>query len=110
MGLPGNPVSVFVTFLIFARGLILKLQGATDYYSKSTFVIADFDWRNVQRQEYLRVKLVNKDKSMMAQLYPHQGSGVLSSTSWADGLVEVSIGSEIKSGDTVRYFPFEGLC
>ena len=110
MGLPGNPVSVFVTFLIFARGLILKLQGVTDYYSKSTFVIADFDWRNVQRQEYLRVKLVNKDESMVAQLYPHQGSGVLSSTSWADGLVEVAIDTEIKPGDVVRYFPFEGLC
>ena len=109
MGLPGNPVSVFVTFLIFARGLILKLQGVTDYYSKSTFVIADFDWRNVQRQEYLRVKLVNKDQSMVAQLYPHQGSGVLSSTSWADGLVEVAVGAEIKQGDVVRYFPFEGL-
>ena len=110
MGLPGNPVSVFVTFLIFARGLILKLQGVTDCYLKSTSVIADFDWRNVQRQEYLRVKLVNKDESMVAQMYPHQGSGVLSSTSWADGLVEVAIDTEIKPGDTVRYFPFEGLC
>ena len=110
MGLPGNPVSVFVTFLIFARGLILKLQGVTDYYSKSTSVIANFDWRKVQRQEYLRVKLVNKNESMVAQLYPHQGSGVLSSTSWADGLVEVAIDTEIKPGDVVRYFPFEGLC
>ena len=109
MGLPGNPVSVFVTFLIFARGLILKLQGVSDYYSKSTSVIADFDWRNVQRQEYLRVKLVNKDQSTVAQLYPHQGSGVLSSTSWADGLVEVAIATEIKQGDVVRYYPFEGL-
>ncbi len=109
MGLPGNPVSVFVTFLIFARGLILKLQGVTDCYLKSTSVIADFDWRNVQRQEYLRVKLVSRDKSMVAQLYPHQGSGVLSSASWADGLVEVPINSEIKSGDKVRYLPFQGL-
>jgi molybdopterin molybdotransferase len=109
MGLPGNPVSVFVTFLIFTRGLILKLQGVTDYYSKSTSVIADFNWRNVQRQEYLRVKLVNKDQSMVAQLYPHQGSGVLSSASWADGLVEVAIDTEIKPGDVVRYYSFEGL-
>ncbi len=109
MGLPGNPVSVFVTFLIFARSLILKLQGVTDYYAKSTSVIADFDWRNVQRQEYLRVKLINRNQSMVAQLYPHQGSGVLSSASWADGLVEVPIGSEIKPGDVVRYFSFEGL-
>ena len=134
IGLPGNPVSVFVTFLLFARGLILKLQGSTDYRVKPVSVIADFNWRNVQRQEYLRVKLVtrelankelvnkehaNKEPSnnkpstnkiqTLAQLYPHQGSGVLSSASWADGLVEVPIGSEINPGDPVRYFPFEGL-
>ncbi len=114
IGLPGNPVSVFVTFLLFARGLILKLQGSTDYRAKPVSVIADFNWRNVQRQEYLRVKLVSKEPSnnqlqTLAQLYPHQGSGVLSSASWADGLVEVPIGSEIKPGDAVRYFPFEGL-
>lgn len=110
MGLPGNPVSVFVTFLIFARSLILKLQGVENCYAKPTSVISDFDWRNVQRQEYLRVRLINKDQSMVAQLYPHQGSGVLSSASWADGLVEVPIGSEIKPGDVVRYFSFEDLC
>lgn len=109
MGLPGNPVSVFVTFLIFARALILKLQGVEDCLLKRLNVVADFDWRKVQRQEYLRVRLVQKDKQMVAQLYPHQGSGVLSSASWADGLVEVMLDSEIKKGDTVSYLPFEGL-
>ena len=110
MGLPGNPVAVFVTFLLFTRSLILKLQGVEDCLAKPVSVIADFDWGNVQRQEYLRVRLIQKDGQAVAQLYPHQGSGVLSSASWADGLVEVLIGNEIKQGDSVNYFPFEGLC
>lgn len=109
MGLPGNPVSVFVTFLLFARALILKLQGVEDCLAKRTSVIADFDWPAVKRQEYLRVRLVHKDNQTMAQLYPHQGSGVLSSASWADGLVEVLHGKEIKKGDMASYLPFEGL-
>jgi molybdopterin molybdotransferase len=109
MGLPGNPVSVFVTFLIFARALILKLQGTDDYLVKRVSVIADFDWPKIKRQEYLRVRLAQKDNQVVAQLYPHQGSGVLSSASWADGLVEVMIDSEIKKGDMVSYLSFEGL-
>ncbi len=109
MGLPGNPVSVFVTFLLFARVLILKLQGADDVLFKSVSVIADFDWPEIKRQEYLRVRLSQKDNQTVAQLFPHQGSGVLSSTSWADGLVEIMPAKEIKKGDTVSYLPFEGL-
>ncbi len=105
MGLPGNPVSVFVTFLLFARALILKLQGSEDYIARRMSVIADFDWPKIKRQEYLRVRLVQKDNQTVAQLYPHQGSGVLSSASWAEGLVEVMIGDEVKKGDMVSY-PF----
>ena len=109
MGLPGNPVSVFVTFLLFARALILKLQGAEDVIAKRVSVIADFDWPKIKRQEYLRVRLVQKDGQTVAQIYPHQGSGVLSSASWADGLVEVFVDKEIKKGDAVNYLSFEGL-
>lgn len=109
MGLPGNPISVFVTFLIFARALILKLQGVEDFIAKRVSVIADFDWPQIKRQEYLRVRLIQKDSQLLAQIYPHQGSGVLSSASWADGLVEVTTDKEIKKGDAVSYLPFEGL-
>jgi len=72
-------------------------------------VIADFDWPKIKRQEYLRVRLVQKDHRVVAQLYPHQGLGVLSSASWAAGLVEVFTDREIMKGDVVNYFPFEGL-
>ena len=109
IGLPGNPVSVFVTFLIFARPLIQKMQGAEGSAAKRLSVIADFNWPAVKRQEYLRVRLLEKDSQTVAQLYPNQGSGVLSSASWADGLVEVLVGNAIKKGETVSYLPFEGL-
>ena len=111
MGLPGNPVSVFVTCLLFARPLILKSQGATDCQPQPLSVKAGFNWSAGGRQEYLRVKLATETladgaKQTSAVLYPHQGSGVLSSTSWADGLVEVSIGKDISIGDMISYLPF----
>ncbi len=113
MGLPGNPVSVFVTFLLFARALILKMQGVEQSDSACLLsrvsIIADFDWPAVKRQEYLRVKLVERDNQTVAQLYPHQGSGVLSSASWADGLVEVPVDTVIAKGNRVSYLPFQGL-
>jgi molybdopterin molybdotransferase len=71
-------------------------------------VIAGFDWpREGNRQEYLRVKLeITTDRQRRAQAYPHQGSGVLTSTSWADGFIVVSIGETFKQGDLVNYLPF----
>ena len=109
MGLPGNPVSVFVTFLIFARPLILKMQGAEKYNNVFTNVRAEFEWPAGKRQEYLRVRLEQGGDGYIAKLFPHQGSGVLSSACWADGLIEVNVDQQIKRGDMVKYLPFEGL-
>lgn len=109
MGLPGNPVSVYVTFLIFARGLILKMQGSSEYSVKPLTVIAGFEWPAVKRQEYLRVRLQHTDGQQVAVLYPQQGSGVLSSASWADGLVEVIAGKAITKGEAVNYLPFSAF-
>ncbi len=114
MGLPGNPVSVFVTCLLFARPLILKCQGAAQVMPELLSVKAGFDWRAGSRQEYLRVKLntvmaENGRAETVATLFSHQGSGVLSSVSWADGLVEVGIDQSISTGDIVGYLPFNGL-
>ncbi|MCW8923873.1 MAG: molybdopterin molybdotransferase MoeA [Gammaproteobacteria bacterium] len=106
MGLPGNPVSTFVTFLLFVKPLILKLQGADKYFPIKMPVISDFEWPSVKRQEYLRVRLLESDKGLLATLYPHQGSGVLSSACWADGLVEAMPDQAIKKGDAVNYLYF----
>ncbi|MDT8452070.1 MAG: molybdopterin molybdotransferase MoeA [Gammaproteobacteria bacterium] len=106
MGLPGNPVSTFVTFLLFVKPLILKLQGAEKYLPVKMTVVADFEWPSLKRQEYLRVRLIESEQGLRATLYPHQGSGVLSSTCWADGLVEVPVDKAINKGDQVNYLYF----
>lgn len=107
IGLPGNPVSSFVTFLIFARPFILQRQGRIDVAPQTLTVRADFNWSKPdQRREFLRVR-VNVAGGL--DLFPNQKSGVLSSTTWADGLLDNPPGQQIQIGDTVRYLPFSGL-
>ena len=107
IGLPGNPVSSFVTFLLFVRPFILKLQGRNSLVSQSYMVRADFDWLKADRRnEFLRVKLNNNGG---LDLFPNQSSGVLTSASWGDGLVDCPPNQPIKAGDLVKYIPFDAL-
>lgn len=105
IGLPGNPVSVFVTFLLFARPFLRKMQGIDDTKLKPYLLESDFEFTTGNRQEYLRARI----EDGKVTIYPHQGSGVLSSASWADGLVEVKADTSIKRGELVRYIPFGDL-
>lgn len=109
MGLPGNPVSVFITYLVFARPLILKMSGAENYFSNALSIRSGFEWKGIKRQEYLRVRVRYDESGAYAEIYPHQGSGVLSSVSWADGLVIVNPEQAINTGDILKYIPFQGL-
>jgi molybdopterin molybdotransferase len=107
IGLPGNPVSSFVTFLLFVRPFILKLQGREAKQTQSYLMRADFDWLKADRRnEFLRVKL-NSQGGL--DLYPNQSSGVLTSASWGDGLVDCPPNQPIKVGDLVKYIPFDAL-
>jgi molybdopterin molybdotransferase len=106
LGLPGNPVAVFVTALIFARPMILKMQGAVNYETKFTNARAAFDWPAGKRCEYLRARISSSGDEAEVEIYPHQGSGVLSSACWADGVVEVPVDMPIKKGDSVRFLAF----
>lgn len=107
IGLPGNPVSSFVTFLLFVRPFILKLQGREAKPSPSYVMRADFDWLKADRRnEFLRVKL-NRQGGL--DLFPNQSSGVLTSASWGDGLVDCPPGQPIHRGDLVKYIPFDAL-
>ena len=107
IGLPGNPVSSFVTFLLFVRPFILKLQGRHVRPMQSYPMRADFDWLKADRRnEFLRVK-VNAQGGL--DLFPNQSSGVLTSASWGDGLVDCPPGQPIKAGDMVKYIPFNAL-
>ena len=107
IGLPGNPVSSFVTFLLFVRPFILKLQGREVSLPQSYLMRADFDWLKADRRnEFLRVKL-NSNGGL--DLFPNQSSGVLTSASWGDGLVDCPPNQPIKAGDLVKYIPFDAL-
>jgi molybdopterin molybdotransferase len=107
IGLPGNPVSSFVTFLIFVRPFLLKTQGLADVHPKSIVARADFDWPEPDaRREFLRVKW-NAQGGL--DLYPTQDSAVLTSTSWADGLVDNPAAHAVRKGDPVRFLPYSEL-
>jgi molybdopterin molybdotransferase len=107
LGLPGNPVSSFVTFLLFVRPFILRLQGVADVAPKGYAVRADFAWPKAdKRNEFLRAKM-NVDGGL--DLFPNQSSAVLTSTVWGDGLIDNPPGRTIAPGDTVRFIPFNEL-
>lgn len=107
IGLPGNPVSSFVTFLLFVRPFILKLQGRDAKQPQSYLMRADFDWLKADRRnEFLRVKM-NEQGGL--DLFPNQSSGVLTSASWGDGLVDCPPNQPIKAGDLVKYIPFDAF-
>ena len=107
IGLPGNPVSVFVTFVIIARPFILKMMGASQLMAPQFQVKAGFDWPKAgTRREFLRVRL---DAEGRLQRYSHQGSGVLRSVAWADGLAIAPENGSFAAGDLIDYLPFNGL-
>src|SRR5256885_2272480 len=107
IGLPGNPVSSFVTFLIFVRPFLLKTQGITDVQAHAIPVRADFDWPEPDpRREFLRVKWNARGG---LDLYPTQDSAVLTSTAWADGLVDNPAEHRIRAGDMVKFMPYSEL-
>jgi molybdopterin molybdotransferase len=106
IGLPGNPVSVYVTFLLFARPYLQRLQGRGETTPKSWPVISGFDHQAKNRCEYLRVRVSGDPlRGLTAEKYPRQGSDVLSSVAWADGLVEIPENAHVRPGDTLRYLP-----
>lgn len=104
IGLPGNPVASFVTFVLLVRPLLLRLQGVRDVALNSTAAKADFTWAKAdKRREFLRAK---RNPQGDLTLYPNQGSGVLTSVVWGDGLVDVPPGHTIAPGDTVQFIAF----
>ena len=104
MGLPGNPVSSFVTFLLLVRPFVLALQGVTKTDIARTEMAAHFDWpRADKRREFLRVK---RNAQGGLDLFPNQSSGVLTSAVWGDGVVDNPAGQTIAKGDTVRFISF----
>ena len=107
IGLPGNPVSSFITFLLLVRPFLLKLQGAHALETKPVTLTAHFEWpRADKRREFLRVR---RNAMGGLELFANQSSGVLTSAVWGDGLVDNPSGQTIASGDCVRFISFAEL-
>jgi molybdopterin molybdotransferase len=107
IGLPGNPVSAFVTFLMLVRPFLLKMQGVGQVAPTSYLLRADFEWLQPGvRREFLRTR-TNSDGGV--ELFPQQGAGVLTSAVWGNGLVDVPPQQVIRRGDGVRFLPFSEL-
>lgn len=107
IGLPGNPVSSFVTFLLFVRPFILRLQGVTDVAPRRIAMRADFTQTKADRRnEFVRAR-INAEGGLDA--FPNQSSAVLTSTVWGDGLIDNPPGHRIEAGQTVAFLPFSDL-
>ena len=106
IGLPGNPVASFVTFLMLVRPFILAMQGASCVTPRVLHLRADFAWKGDVRREFLRAR-INEEGGL--SLYPQQGSAVLTSCAWADGLIDNLPGQTIERGDIVRFIDFTAL-
>jgi molybdopterin molybdotransferase len=107
MGLPGNPVASFITFLLLARPVLGVLAGEGWALPQALALTADFSWpRADKRREFVRAALTPEGQ---VSLHPHQGSGVLTSAAWAGGLVDLAPGQTVQPGDMVRYLPMAEL-
>lgn len=107
LGLPGNPVSSLVTFMLFVRPFILRMMGVQDVTPQSFAMRADFDWPKTDpRNEFLRAR-INDEGGL--DIFANQSSGVLTSTVWGDGLIDNPPRTPIAKGDIVRFIPFASL-
>jgi molybdopterin molybdotransferase len=107
IGLPGNPVSSFVTFLLFVRPFVLSVAGAHQVAPRALSLRADFTQSKADRRnEFLRAR-VNPAGGL--DLFPNQSSAVLTSTVWGDGLIDNPPNHVISAGETVRFIPFSEL-
>jgi molybdopterin molybdotransferase len=107
IGLPGNPVSSFVTFLLLVRPFLLRMQGASQVEPKAVLLPAHFSWpRADKRREFLRAR---RNAEGGLELFPNQSSGVLTSAVWGEGLVNNPPGQTIARGDAVFFISFAEL-
>ena len=107
IGLPGNPVSSFVTFVMLVRPFILKTQGAQVESPSRLSLRADFELPQADaRREFLRVR---RNGTGGLDLFPNQSSAVLTSVAWGDGLVDNPAGQVVRRGDLVSFLPLTEL-
>jgi len=111
LGLPGNPVSALVTFLMVALPVVKALFGVPDSPAPGFVVpLAGSLTKSPKLREFPRVRLTWIDGVPHAMPYRDQSSNLLTSLAWADGILDLPVGpSEFKEGDGVMYRPFSAL-
>lgn len=110
LGLPGNPVAVAVTFMVFAVPFLRALQGAITREIPPLRLPAAFRVQRAgSRTEYLRVRLEPSSIGVRLARFLNQSSGVLTSMAWADGLAVVPAGVTVEENDRLVYLPFSAL-
>jgi len=112
LGTPGNPVSLFVTYCLFARPFVLKMQGATEGLNPTPIMAKiDFDWpKPDKRREFARARLaLDEQGEARISVYRSRSSGVLSSVAWSNGLAVLPENQALKKGDLVQFLPFSEL-
>ena len=111
-GLPGNPVSTFVTFLLLVKPLLLSMLGCQNIQLTRGFhIAANFDAaQSGERQEYIRVKLAqDRIGKFSIEALLNQSSGVGTSLNLADGLAVIPPHTRIKKDDAIEFIPFSVL-
>jgi molybdopterin molybdotransferase len=107
-GLPGNPVSAFVTFVILVKPFLQKSQGSDTTAAQSLRLPAVFTWdKPGGRQEYLRARITNQDGRKVVELFPNQSSGALTSVAWANALVVIPPLQTVQRDDLVEVISLE---
>lgn len=110
LGLPGNPAAALITSLVVARPFLLRAQGCLDVLPQPLRLPAGFAWRKANgRRQYLRARLEAQDGQMRVCLHPQQGSAMLTSACWADGLALVEVDQTLEEGDLLDFLPFSAL-
>ena len=110
-GLPGNPIAAFVTFLVLVRPFLKRMLGLETTRQEGLRIAAEFTAAPAPyRRRFLRARIGN-DASGAPQVTLHekQGSAILTTLSWADGLVEIPEGETVEAGQMVTYLPFSEL-
>ncbi|MCQ4326458.1 molybdopterin molybdenumtransferase MoeA [Stutzerimonas stutzeri] len=110
IGLPGNPAAALITSLVVARPFLLRAQGCSEVLPKPLRLPAGFAWRKLNsRRQYLRARLETVEGELRVCLHPRQGSAMLTSASWAEGLAIVECNRTLEEGQPVEYLPFSDL-
>ena len=111
IGLPGNPVATIVTFLMLVVDYIKVLSGNREFPDRSRYISSGFSMKKkLNRREWIRGSIINKGKKQLLEKYKTTGSGIISSISQSEGIIEVEENVDyIRKGMKLKFQTFEDI-